>query len=539
MAKDYFQSQEFNDILSSYEQQKAQGQSIYLDADDFADIADFYLSHDLPALAQEAVERGLAVHPADEVLLIVKSATFIYQRMYAESEEILEELDEENSDVKYQLAQLQYAYYFNTQKAEKIWREWLAMLEEEEDGTDEWKRESYIHIISSLLELRGTDKTSGERLWNLDTAQKWIREYIEMFKPLGASDSDIQLVDICRENELVDLMCEALTLVLEVQPYLPKGWSNLALAHFMEQRYGQALEACDFALAIDPDDLDALLTKAHTLYGMGDKAGSTPVFKEYLEKGGEVVQMIPYAEVLFLEGNKEEAVCQLEGLARHMEGERLEMDGQREYDEKHLSEEDLQAKRSYYDNFYDLYEKIYTDIGDLYNRNEYYAESIDANQHILAVNPHSPEAYFMLGVNSLAQHAYHESTQYFGKALMYAEDQIMMGIDIALTFVLNNYDDFALEVLNAIEKLAKLNTSPYTKNIPAAKSLTFLKLGQPDQFLRFFKVACKLTPNLIKKVYEEYFPKDLPVEKWYQYAKQEIDTLLQKICQKDVDLDGF
>ena len=40
MAKDYFQSKEFKDLLKSYEEQLEQGKSIYMDADDFADIAD-------------------------------------------------------------------------------------------------------------------------------------------------------------------------------------------------------------------------------------------------------------------------------------------------------------------------------------------------------------------------------------------------------------------------------------------------------------------------------------------------------------------
>ena len=35
MAKDYFQSKEFKNLLKSYEEQRDKGESIYLDADDF------------------------------------------------------------------------------------------------------------------------------------------------------------------------------------------------------------------------------------------------------------------------------------------------------------------------------------------------------------------------------------------------------------------------------------------------------------------------------------------------------------------------
>ena len=50
MAKDYFQSKEFKELLTLYEEQRDKGESVYLDADDFADIADYYLSLDRPDL---------------------------------------------------------------------------------------------------------------------------------------------------------------------------------------------------------------------------------------------------------------------------------------------------------------------------------------------------------------------------------------------------------------------------------------------------------------------------------------------------------
>ena len=113
MAKDYFQSKEFKDLLKSYEEQLEQGKSIYMDADDFADVADYYISMDKPLMAMDALGKGLSLHPDDEVLMIVLSATYIYQQKYDEAENVLNNLDASNSDVKYQLAQLQYAKYHN------------------------------------------------------------------------------------------------------------------------------------------------------------------------------------------------------------------------------------------------------------------------------------------------------------------------------------------------------------------------------------------------------------------------------------------
>ena len=517
MAKDYFQSQEFIELLQSYEEQQKKGESVYLDADDFADIADYYLNIDHPEQSMKTIEEGLAMHPDDEVLLIVKSAAYVYQRKFDDAERVLKTLDDQNSDVQYQLAQIEYAKYHNSEEAEKIWRNWME-LENGSNPSEELKRESYIHIISSMTELL------PESECDLEAVRKWISEYIENFQPLGQYDEDVQLADICRENELTDLMCEVLSQVLEEQPYLPRGWSNLALAQYVQQHYDQALESCDFALAVNPQDLDAMLTKAHSLFAMGEKSASKPCFKEYLERGGDVVQAIPYAETLFLDGEKEEAQKQLDELFVHFETKRVAMMEEL----ANLSVEKARKKRREFDELRDLYKKVLTDISDLYHQYGLFEDSIKINEQLTKVFYYDSEAYFMLGVNHLALSQYEEASQNFANALQYADDQVMMGLDIALTFVFNGFDKFALEVLNAVSKVAKGSDSPFVKNIPAAKSLAYLKLGYTDLFLKNFKIACKETPQLVESVYEGYFPENLPVSQWSDYAEREVDALMAK-----------
>ncbi|MBR1667698.1 MAG: hypothetical protein IJ693_05380 [Bacteroidaceae bacterium] len=537
MSKDYFQSQEFKDLLKSYETGKDKRKSIYLDADDFADIADYYLNIDKPERAMEAIGMGLSIHPEEEVLLIVQSAAYIYQREFDKAQDIVVKLDSvHNSDVKYQVAQLEYAKYGNVESAEEIWRIWMEM-ENGDNPSEELKRESYIHIISSMAELRNRDEMDDKEK---DCLYRWIKEYIDKFQPLGKYEEDVQLADICRESELADLMCEVLSQVLEEQPYLPKGWSNLALAQYLLQRYDQALESCDFALAVNPDDLDSLLTKAHSLHAMGERSLSKPIFKEYLDKGGEPVQAIPYVEALFLDGEKDKAMQELNWLSSCFEENRTEMEERWEAAQKRkLSARERQEEQSLYEDFIDLYKKIYTDISDLYHHNECFEESLHANEKILEVDPTCAEAFFMVGINYLALRSYEDAARYFALALQYADDQVMMGLDIALTFVLNDFDKFALEVLNAVSRIADGSRSPFVKNIPAAKSLTYLKIGQTDQFLKNFKIACKETPDLIRKVYEGYFPKNMPVGQWSDYAEREVDTLMKNFKKGNLYIAGL
>ena len=54
-------------------------------------------------------------------------------------------------------------------------------------------------------------------------------------------------------------------------------------------------------------------------------------------------------------------------------------------------------------------------------------------------------------------------------------------------------------------------------------------MGYKDQFLQFFRTACQDTPDLVQKVYEGYFPKNLPVSQWSDYAVKNINKLIKKL----------
>ena len=42
---EYFESKDFRDILTQYERERQAGRRIYMDADDLADIAEYYINN--------------------------------------------------------------------------------------------------------------------------------------------------------------------------------------------------------------------------------------------------------------------------------------------------------------------------------------------------------------------------------------------------------------------------------------------------------------------------------------------------------------
>ena len=64
----YFESEEFRNILKSYEDNKADGLPCYMDSDDFIDVIDYYMRERRFNDALQCSVEGLTIHPADSIL---------------------------------------------------------------------------------------------------------------------------------------------------------------------------------------------------------------------------------------------------------------------------------------------------------------------------------------------------------------------------------------------------------------------------------------------------------------------------------------
>ena len=60
---EYFESEDFKEILRQYEESVKSGERIYMDADDLADIADYYNYHDRTDEAEEAISLAIEYNP--------------------------------------------------------------------------------------------------------------------------------------------------------------------------------------------------------------------------------------------------------------------------------------------------------------------------------------------------------------------------------------------------------------------------------------------------------------------------------------------
>ena len=68
-----FENTPFREILHAYEQSVENKSSVYLEADEFVDIAEYYLENDRIKEAEQVINTALKVHPDDADVLIFLS----------------------------------------------------------------------------------------------------------------------------------------------------------------------------------------------------------------------------------------------------------------------------------------------------------------------------------------------------------------------------------------------------------------------------------------------------------------------------------
>lgn len=84
--------------LALYEEYSANGESLYLDTDDFSDIIHYYLTLKLYDKAEEAIDKALAIHPTSWKILIEKAYLLFDAENIEECKVVISSIIEQNEE---------------------------------------------------------------------------------------------------------------------------------------------------------------------------------------------------------------------------------------------------------------------------------------------------------------------------------------------------------------------------------------------------------------------------------------------------------
>lgn len=495
----YFKSKEFLDTLARYEESQRAGESCYFDSEDFVDFSDYYLDHNKPDESLKAVQSGLLQHPDDTTLKCMEGGLMIYQHHFEEAKAIVNSLgDEEQLDVAYLNAQLTYALDKDVEKADRQFRAWLKQMEKEWSKSDEDDddfdpeeadnaiRDAYIHVMMSFIELSDIDHDAQLR--------QWAEDYIERFQPLGKNEADFTLADIVRDSEFIDLVIKVYTMLLENDPYMKDGWTILAAAQHYNGDIEDALNSLEFALAINPKDLDAIATKAHCLYDKKQYKDALHWFLKYIKKDRSHLDDRYVSYCYLMMDDVYNALIYLDSAKKALKKNTVLSDSTKGW-------------------------ALY-DIAEQYIHCQHYLEAKILTGQVLKLLPNQFEPLMLRATVLLATKEVEEAIGVYSKALSLTEHVPSTLISIGARFLTFDLCEIAVSVLEVALSFPADDPNFQNRNYAYPYlALAYYRINKLDESFKYLKQACDICPELVKSIISS-IPDNLPQEEYFDWLTQ-------------------
>ncbi|MBQ4352997.1 MAG: hypothetical protein II758_05410, partial [Prevotella sp.] len=135
MNNNYFDSEEFQEMLRNYEEAINNGESPLLDSDDFTSIAEYYNTKGETEKASEILDHAIDIYPTASAPLIMKARmTLINDEDDVKAQEYLDRVcDKTDLEFNYMQAELWIDQNNEEEAAELLQRVWEENEDEQED----------------------------------------------------------------------------------------------------------------------------------------------------------------------------------------------------------------------------------------------------------------------------------------------------------------------------------------------------------------------------------------------------------------------
>lgn len=255
---------DLDSLVKKYEHMQALGKNIYLDADEFAMLIDYYSSGGDQDEAEILIEEGLKIHPGSSLLMLAKAKLLIFSTKYEEALDYLR-FTSDDSDLDHWLLKIEALLHLS--EFDEVEKMSIKVLERN------LPEEDFYYFITEL----------GFLLNDVDKFDRAIAYFEESLK-INDSNADV-IVDLAYAYEMKGDMAQAIVynnLLLDIDPYSFDAWVNIGKLYSMNEQHEKAIDSFDFALTIKDDDLSAMKMKALSLYLNDNVQESINLFRKCL-----------------------------------------------------------------------------------------------------------------------------------------------------------------------------------------------------------------------------------------------------------------
>jgi len=470
---EYFESRDFKKILNQYEQSVKSGQSIYMDADDLADIADYYQYNNRPDDADQAIQLALKYNPEATGPLLYQARKAMMAGLYDTAREYAEKIKAiENMEAIYLKGE-------------------ILICEGKSEEADEFFRAQLNDIYPDELMDYVYDVACIFSDYNLfDKAFEWILrsqgDESDDFKELMART----LFGLGKYKDSERIFNE----LIDHNPYSVKYWNALANAQFMSEDYSASVTSSEYAIAIDPNDAESILSKANGLYNLPNYEEAYTYYKKFCE-------MMPEEEYGYLY----QGTC-LVNLDRFEEAVNVLKKG------VEVSSKDSQYLPEIYQELAFAYNEIMMPETALYYLDQTLELDCDhinleiIRGHILLSNKRQKEAEIV-----------------FRKALTQSANSPR----IMLRIIMSLYDNHYMRASYTLLKSLLCHVDDSWKDGYAYMALCCWEMKKHDEFLKYLKIACDKNLKEVKIVFNGFFPPEISSEDYYSFISKQLSDKKQ------------
>lgn len=469
MSDNTFQTKEFKENLRRYEEARATGSSIYLEPEDFTDIAQYYHFHGRLNDALEAIGDALRIFPGATEPLAFRARVAILIGHNAEEAMRYANLIEDKHDFDY--------YYIVAE---------IMIADDRADMAETYLKKKESEIDDDDLEDYRLDVAMLFADYDVyDLAEEWLD------KCEDTQEEDYQEVKgrIAMSKGKYKASMKIFNGLIDKDPYSPAYWNLLASCQYLDNNISESIESSNYALAIDPDDTDALLNKANCLTMLGNNADALACYKHYkkLQPQSEVADM-GMAAVFMAENKLEESL-------------------------KHwLIADSLCAPHSA--NRLDIYRNlclVYASLGQF----EKAFKAVDQLESM--TKDSTPDIYVLRGYLMLLEQLPDRAQLYFEAAYNISPETEKENILFYIAYCYFDCD----YMQQAHDILRMLSTSSNSKKFTdfwAYLVRTDYELGLQQEFLDDLKKATERNPHGLQRELSDVFPNGMAVRDFYNYA---------------------
>lgn len=465
---DYYQSRKFLNLLASYESAKSKGEPYYLEADDMADIADYYYMIGNADKAIETADEAIEIFPDASGPLSVRAHIALdYDNDLETAKSCVKRIIDTN-DLDY------VKIYAEILIFEKKDDEATEYLNERFQETDEDDRDDFALETASIYLNYGMPKTA--KLWVNRCADKDCLDYLEIH------------AEICEQLGDLEHAEADISKLVDIDPYSIDYWCELGRVQGKLGKIEESIQSCDFALAIQPQCEEALYTKSNCLLVLGNLEDALACINKCIANNFEKSLYHLMSGTILLNLNR----------ISDSEKELLKT--------LKLAHEDEASVR------FGAYELLATIYLQLYNPEEA-IKLFDKLTSDVSDNERA-EVAIIKGKMLIACGKTDEGTALFDFAAAQAEQDPALYYSLAQTATECGMYEYALDKLNIMFQKLSDKTVGY-----ACKAYCHLMLHQRSLYLTSLKHACEVNPNEVRIIFEKYLNGEITNSNLYNYLK--------------------